>query len=350
MARTIPASYPKPNPDLSFVPATGTLDDGSGTTSPPHGPLDLGLAENHLFANGLAGVVIPQIWRKGEEIENTAAGFPANADLIYQIPADVAFTEFHVSIYYLANKDHAEGFKLRCVELNEVITLASESAGESQRVIEADWSPAGIDTWAGDVLTIEVYVKGDASSPNRLCGVFVERNPLTGSVPPGRHYDPEFIGMESGALDQDSPLCSDLAMDLRSNILALKAKRKRIFLQWSRQLGSLAADFGGFLSTLIPVLVTGGTNTNRGTVRALGTATQTLHVCGGRSGIWPGPFTESTELENGTWKSGTATVEGTGLLPIEGPYAQVIAQVGSINPPPAADSLADLRSVSIWGS
>lgn len=351
MARTIPAAYPKPNPDLSFIPGTGKLDDGTGTTFPPHGPRDLGLALNYLFARGMACVVIPQIWRKSEEIKNVTAGYPAEPDLIYQIPADSAFPELHLTVYYLANTDYVGAFKVAIPELGEEIELASEDADGAQRLVEVDWSPAGLTAWAGGELTVEVYVKGDSDSSkaNRLCAFYVERNPVSGSVPSGRHYDPEFIGLDSTALDQDAPLSSDLMFDMRADVIALKEKRKRPFLQWSRQGGTLPADFGGFLSTLIPILVTGRRNTNHGTARTLGTAAGTLHVCGGRAGIADGPYTEAVDLENGVWKGGSVTIEGNGLLPIEGPYAQVIAQVGSITPSPPAANLAALRSASIWG-
>jgi hypothetical protein len=299
----------------------------------------------------MACVVIPQIWRKGEEIQNVTGGYPADPDLIYQIPADSAFPSLHLTVYYLAHTEYPEAFKVRIPELAEEIELASEDAAGAQRLIETDWSPAGLVDWTEDQLTVEVYVKGDSnpSNANRLCSFYVERNPVSGNVPSGMHYDPKFIGLDSTALDQDAPLSSDLMFDMRADVIALKAKRKRPFMQWSRQGGTLPAEFGGFLSTLIPILVTGRRNTNHGTARTLGTAVGTLHVCGGRAGIAGGPYTEAVDVENGTWKGGDATIEGNGLLPIEGRYAQVITQVGSIAPAPPAANLAALRSVSIWG-
>lgn len=352
MARTIPASYPKPDPDLSFIPGSGKLDDGSGTTTPPHGPRDIALALNYLFGKGLAGVVVPQIWREGDEVYSNSPGFAADPDLIYQIPADTAFPGFRVSLYYLANRVHAEGFKVVIPELAEEITFASEAAGGAQRLIEADWEPAGLDTYAGDSLTVEVYVYGDPpASPgaNRLCGVFIQRTPRSGTVPSGIHYDPPFIGIDQTAIGQDSSLAADILGDMRADIVALKDQRKRIYLQWSRQGGTLAGDFGGFISTLAPVLVTGRNNARSVTVAALGEGAGTVNVCGGRAGIQIGAFSLSTDLEAGIWTWGDGWIEGAGLLPIENPYAQVIGQVGSmVNPPDS--NLQDLRSLSVWGA
>lgn len=350
MARTIPIVHPQPDPDLSFVPGTGKLDHGSGGVTPPHGPRDIGLALNHTYANGAACVVIGQLWRKGETIHNSTAGFPADPDLIYQVPADSAFTSFHLAVYYLANTVHAEGIKVRIAELAVETTLATEDAAEAQRVAESDWSPAGVAAYAGEVLTFEVYIKGDATGYNSLCGFYVERNPVSGTVPEGSHYDPPFIGIDQTAVDWDSPLSSDVLHCMRADFVALKAKRKRMILQWSRQTGTLTADYGGFFATLIPVLVTGAVNTNTGTVRALGTDTNSVNLCAGRAGIRLGPYTVGTALEAGTWKSGACAIEGNGILPIEGPYAQVIAQVGTIDPPPPDASLNPLRSLSVWGS
>lgn len=349
MARTIPASYPKPNPDLSFVSGSGFIDDGSGTQYPPHGPRDLALALNYLFAYGGANVLIPQVWRNGEGIKNTTAGFPASADLVYRVPADTAFTTFEVCAYYIGNHVNAGGIKVKIVELNEEMTLATEDVNGAQARAYDTWAPAGVADYAGEYFTVEVFVFGKSVDPNELTSFTFERLHVTANnVPSGLHYNDSFIGIDSTAVDSDSPLSSDIMFDLRRGIDSLKTYRKRSFVQWSRQSGTVSE---GNISTLVPILVTGRTNTNEPTGYVLGgSASADFHVCGGKAGIASGErYVTEQDATAGQWKDATGRLEGNGLFPIDAPYQQVFCQAGSLITEPPEANLAAMRSISLWG-
>ena len=335
MSRAIPAAYPLPDPDRSFVPGQGKIDAGNLDTNPPHGPADLAAAIRYLFANGKATLVVPQTWDSDGVRTYTQNGL-GTAVAEWKIPHDPAFPGLRVTIDYEAHVDLDPGFRVTATELAESVNLDTVAAGGAIRRVTKEWTIPGMDrTYGGDSHTVTLQAAGNGVSGNGLISVWLERLPAEDSIGAGVWYE-AFTAPDSTAYSADRPLTSDKVEDLATDLTELANVRYHVFLVWSKLSGASypAAAKLGTLSRLLPD--SEGLNTGLGWIKLTGGSAT---IAGSRL-AWR-EVTHVAEVSELGWKTFT--------LPINAASPQIADRLSFQQLTVMPELMGYLSSVSIFG-